>query len=191
MGLPTALVLTAGAIKATSEAVSGMYDAQAMDAQTQEYKINAQQSRYAAEQAYQEGAMAVNQTTDAARKEIASGVAGMSASGNIGTSAQAALMQGYFNLGKDVSAINYKYGNEARQHKNKAAMLEYNAEISEINRKNRITSSWLKAGTEIVKSVGTAATMGAFGGVWGNTGAAFGESSTIGLNGVPMYGGSF
>lgn len=186
MGLPTALVLTAGAIKATSEAVSGMYDAQAIDAQTQEYKINAQQSRYAAEQAYQEGAMSVNQATLSARQEIATGKAAMSASGNIGTSAQAAIVQSYMNLGKDVSAINYKYGNEARQHKNKAAMLEYNAEISEINRKNRITSSWLKAGSEIVKSVGSAATMGAFGGAQMVAGPDGGMAWAIG--GKPMYG---
>ena len=163
MGLPTALVLTAGALKATSEAVSGIYDAQAMDAQTQEYKINAQQSRYAAEQAYQEGAMSVNQATLSARQEIGTGKAAMSAFGNIGTSAQAAIVQSYMNLGKDVSAINYKYGNEARQYKNKAAMLEYNAEISEINRKNRITSSWLKSGLEIAETFGSAAAMGAFG----------------------------
>ncbi|MBO5833886.1 MAG: hypothetical protein J6R22_02940 [Alphaproteobacteria bacterium] len=164
MGLPTALVLAAGAIKATSEVVSGMYEAQAMDAQTQEYKINAKQSRYAAEQAYQEGAMSVNQATLSARQEIGSGIASMSASGNIGTSAQAAIVQSYMNLGKDVSAINYKYGNEARLHKNKAAMLEYNADISEINRKNRITSSWLKAGAEVAKSIGSAAFMGGFSG---------------------------
>lgn len=174
MGLPTALVLAAGALKATGEVVSGMYDAQALDTERQQNKINAQQSRYAAEQAYQEGAMSVNQATLSARQEIGTGKATMSASGNIGTSAQAAIVQSYMNLGKDISAINYKYGNEAIQHKNKAAMLEYNAKMSEINRKNRITSSWLKAGTEIVKSAGSAATMGAFGGtpkVTGYTGA--------------------
>ena len=148
MGAPAILAATSGVIKATGAVVSGFSDAQALDAQKKEYDYNATQSRYAATQAYQEGAMAVNMATDSARKEIATGVASMSAGGNIGTSAQAALMQGYFNLSKDVSAINYKYGNEAIQHLNRAEILEYNADIAEKNRKNRILSSWISAGGE-------------------------------------------
>lgn len=164
MGLPAALAATAGVLKATGDVMSGVFDAQAIDAQTKEYKMNAQQSRYAARQAYQEGAMAINQQTDAARKEIATGVASMSAAGNIGTSAQAALMQGYFNLGKDVSALKYKYSNEAIQHINRANILDYNADISESNRKNRILSSWLSAGTSLVSGAGNAAYFAGAGG---------------------------
>lgn len=164
MGLPAALAATAGVLKATGDVMSGVFDAQAIDAQTKEYKMNAQQSRYAARQAYQEGAMAINQQTDAARKEIATGVASMSAAGNIGTSAQAALIQGYFNLGKDVSALKYKYGNEAIQHINRANILDYNAGISESNRKNRILSSWLGAGTSLVSGAGNAAYFAGAGG---------------------------
>lgn len=153
MAGPAGLAILAGTIKAASDLQSGWADAAAIDAQTNEYRINAQQERWAAEQSYQEGAMAVNQATDSARKGIATGVASMSAAGNIGTSAQSAIMQGYFNLGKDVSAINYKYGNEAIQHKNKAAMLEYNSTVSEANRKNRILSSYLSAGTSFVSGL--------------------------------------
>lgn len=189
MSSPAGLAILAGTIKAASDLQSGWADAAAIDAQTNEYRINAQQERWAAEQAYQEGAMAVNQQTDSAQKEIATGVAAMSAAGNIGTSAQSAIMQGYFNLSKDVSAINYKYGNEAIQHKNKANMLEYNSAISEANRKNRILSSYLSAGKSLVSGVAMGAYYGGSG-VFDNTGPAYGLSSTLGVNGVPMYGGS-
>ena len=188
MSSPAGLAILAGTIKAASDLQSGWADAAAIDAQTNEYRINAQQERWAAEQAYQEGAMAVNQATDSARKEIATGVASMSAANNIGTSAQAALMQGYFNLGKDVSAINYKYGNEAIQHKNKAKILEYNSKVSEDNRKNRILSSYLSASTSFVSGLAKAAEYG--GGAFANTGPAFGLDSTVGTGGVPLYGGS-
>lgn len=190
MAGPAGLAILAGTIKAASDLHSGWADAAAIDAQTNEYRINAQQERWAAEQAYQEGAMAVNQATDSARKEIAGGVASMSASNNVGTSAQAALMQGYFNLGKDVSAINYKYGNEAIQHKNKAKMLEYNSTVSEANRKNRILSSYLSAGTSFVSGLAMGTYYGGASGVFANTGPAYGLSSTVGTGGVPMYGGS-
>lgn len=190
MAAPAGLAILAGTIKAASDLQSGWADAAAIDAQTNEYRINAQQERWAAEQAYQEGAMAVNQKTDSARKEIATGVASMSASNNIGTSAQAALMQGYFNLGKDVSAINYKYGNEAIQHKNKANILEYNSAVSEANRKNRILSSWLSAGTSFASGLAMGSYYSGAGFTFGNTGPAFGLSSTVGVGGVPMYGGS-
>lgn len=190
MAGPAGLAILAGTIKAASDLQSGWADAAAIDAQTNEYRINAQQERWAAEQAYQEGAMAVNQATDSARKEIATGVASMSAANNIGTSAQAALMQGYFNLGKDVSAINYKYGNEAIQHKNKAKMLQYNSTVSEANRKNRILSSYLSGITSFGSGLAMGAYYGGAGGAFGNTGPAFGLGSTVGAGGVPMYGGS-
>lgn len=149
MGWPAALAATAGVLRATGDVVSGFYDAQGIDAQVKESKYNAQQSRYAAAQAYQEGSLAVSQKTAEGRQNIASGEAAMSAAGNIGTSAQSALMHGYFNLSKDVSAIDYKYSNEAIQHKSRAAMYEYNADIYEINRKNRVISSWLGATTSL------------------------------------------
>lgn len=190
MGAPAAIAIVAGTIKAASDLQKGWADAAAIDAQTNEYRINAQQERWAAEQSYQEGAMAVNQATDSARKEIAGGVASMSAGNNIGTSAQAALMQGYFNLGKDVSAINYKYGNEAIQHKNKAKILEYNSAVSEANRKNRMLSSWLSAGASFASGRAMGSYYSGDGFTFANTGPAFGLSSTVGAGGVPMYGGS-
>lgn len=190
MASPTALAITAGSLKALSSLQSGYSDAVSIDSQINQNRINAQQELWAAEQAYQEGAMAVNMATDSARKEIATGVAGMSAAGNIGTSAQSALMQGYFNLGKDVSAINYKYGNEAIVHKNRATMFDYNATVLEKNRKSRILSSWLSAGTSLAGGLATGMHY-AGGGGWANTGPAYGLESTVGVGGVPMYGGSF
>lgn len=162
MSLPTIALVSTG-LNVANKVYSGMTGAQSIDAQTNEYRLNAMQQRNAARQAWWEGAMAVNQQTDAANKEIATGVNSMAARGNIGASAQAAVMQGYRNLGKDISAINYRYGNEAIQHMNTANILEYNAAISEANRKNRILSSFLGAGQALAGGLLGAYRLGAFG----------------------------
>lgn len=107
------------------------------------HRFNAQQERWAAEQAYQEGSLNASMTRLQGRENIAAGTAAMSAMGNVGTSAQAAIREGAFNLDKDLSAIRYKYYSEATQHKNQAAMYEYNAKVAEKNAKDAKISGFL------------------------------------------------
>ena len=119
-------------------------------------RINAQQEKHAAEMAYTEGSLNASMTRMQGRENIAAGTAAMSAMGNVGTSAQAAIREGAFNLDKDLAAIRYKYYNEAIQHKNQAKVYEYNANIAEKNAKDAKISGFLGA----LKSIGNTALEG-------------------------------
>lgn len=153
MGAPAAALATSTALQATSSFLSGMYAARGADTERQEALYNAQQERYAAIQAYQEGSLNKSMTALAGRRDIASGAAAMSAAGNIGTSAQAAIREGAFNLDKDIAAMDYRYDNEAIQHRNLARAYEYNASIAKRNRNMGIISSFLSPMTDIFGGV--------------------------------------
>lgn len=119
-------------------------------------RMNAQQEKYAAEMAYTEGSLNASMTRLQGRENIAAGTAAMSAMGNVGTSAQAAIREGAFNLDKDLAAIRYKYYNEAIQHKNQAKVYEHNAKIADKNAKDAKISGFLGA----LKSIGNSALEG-------------------------------
>ena len=61
----------------------------------------------------------------------------MSATGNIGPSADAIVIDSYFNLGKDLSSMKYQYDNTAINALNRAKNYRYNAEVA---RKNKTSS---------------------------------------------------
>lgn len=111
--------------------------------QARAYRMNAQQERYAAEMAYAEGSLNSSMVRLQGRENIAAGTAVMSAMGNVGTSAQAAIREGAFNLDKDLAAIRYKYYNEAIQHKNQAVIYEHNAKILDKNAEDAQLSGFL------------------------------------------------
>ena len=151
MGLPqTALV--SGGMSVASNIMQGMTNAQNEDAQKQENLYNAKQERFAVTQSFQEGAMTANQIADRATKDIALGYNKMSAGGNVGSSAQSAVIQSGFNLDKDLSAINYKYSNEAIQHENKAKAFDYSAKIAKKNRLSAMVGSYIGAASSAVSA---------------------------------------
>lgn len=125
-------------------------------------RLNAQQERYAAEMAYQEGSLNSSMAFLKGVESISEGAATMSAHGNVGTSAQAAIREGAFNLDKDLAAIRYKYYNEANQHKNQAAIYEYNANVMEKNAKDAKISGFLGAISSIGSSAAKAYDWGLF-----------------------------
>lgn len=149
MGAPAVALAASTALQATSSFLSGMYAARGADAERQENLYNKKQERYAATQAYQEGSLNHTMTALAGRRDIASGAAAMSASGNIGTSAQTAIREGAFNLDKDLAAMDYRYANEAIQHRNLARGYQYNAKIAKSNRTQGIISSFLAPAVDI------------------------------------------
>lgn len=93
-------------------------------------------------------------------------------------------------LGDDIQTIN-------KNAERKAATLNKQADIYE-----KIGAAYAKYSKHMsrgklwgsIGSLGMGLAMFGLGssgsGGWGNTGAAYGQSSTIGVNGVPMYGGS-
>ena len=150
------------------DSVASMEKANSMasnyNADADAYRFNAQQERWAAEQAYQEGSLNASMTRLQGRENIAAGTAAMSAMGNVGTSAQAAIREGAFNLDKDLSAIRYKYYSEATQHKNLAAMYEYNAKVAEKNAKDAKISGFLGGVSSLVGGVAKGYGLGFIGG---------------------------
>lgn len=155
MAAETASLVLAGTtiVNSIAEIDKASTDARNYKSDANALRINAQQERYAAEMAYQEGSLNASMARLQGRENISSGVAAMSAMGNVGTSAQSAIREGAFNLDKDLAAIRYKYYNEAIQHKNQAKVYEYNAEVSERNAKDAKISGFLNAVTSVGQSV--------------------------------------
>lgn len=146
----TELVLTGVTlVDAISEMSSASTRSNNYNREATALKMNAKAEEYAAEMAYQEGSLSESMTRLQGRENISSGVAAMSAFGNIGTSAQSAIREGAFNLDKDLAAIRYKYYNEAIQHKNQAKIYRYNADTLKENAKDAKLSGFLGVATAI------------------------------------------
>lgn len=158
------VLLAAGGMQMASSFMSAMNAEQGYDIQVQENKYNAQQSRYAATQAFQEGSLNSSMAALSGRRDIASGAAAMSAAGNIGTSAQSAIREGAFNLDKDLGALRWRYGNEAIQHLNRAKIYDFNANVARMNRDNARISMFLAPATAAANMAVTGYGYGMIGG---------------------------
>lgn len=140
-----AVASTAGAVV---QGVSNYEQGKFAEAQS---KINAAQDLQAEKQAFQEESLNSSQHYRMVRHEIAEGQNVMSASGNIGTSAESALRGAYFNLSEDISALRYKYGAEAAGHKTSALNNYYNAKIQKRNRRVGILASGINTVSSAAK----------------------------------------
>lgn len=98
-----------------------------------------------------------------ARRQIASAEASMAAAGNIGSSADAAVMDSVFNLSKDLSALKYNYDSKAVSAENAAANYRYNTTIARRNTTSAIIGGSLKT----VASTGAALGQTYDWGLWG------------------------
>ena len=122
------------------------------DAARKEALFNAKQLEYAAQQAYWERSTSVSQQIDKGLKDIAEGRAKMGSAGNIGPSAEANVFGSAMNLDQDLSAIYYRYTNEAIQKKNAALALRYNADVYKKNRTNALIGGLLESGTVVANT---------------------------------------
>lgn len=152
MSSATAYVVGSMVLGAAGNMLKGESDAAQQDAARAEALYNAQQLEYAAQQAYWERSTTVSQQIDKGLKDIASGRAAMSAAGNIGPSAQSQVIGSAMNLDQDLSAIYYRYTNEAIQKKNAAAIQRYNAGVYGRNRTNALIGGLLGAGNSIANT---------------------------------------
>lgn len=141
--LPTAFTIASGALSS----LSAMQEAQAQrnqeDAAIAEAEYNAKQLRYDAQMARYEKATAFNQQLARGRQDIASGYGAMVAAGNYGSSAQAQIFGSALNLMKDLSAIQYKYDNDAIQKENAARILDYNKSVYKKNKTSALIGGLL------------------------------------------------
>lgn len=122
------------------------------DIARKEALFNARQLEYAAQQAYWERSTSVSQQIDKGLKDIAEGRAKMGSSGNIGPSAESNVIGSMMNLDQDLSAIYYRYTNEAIKYKNAAMAQKFNADVYKRNRTNAMIGGLLEAGTGIMNT---------------------------------------
>jgi cellobiose-specific phosphotransferase system component IIA len=140
----TIAAITAVAATAAGAVVEGIQVNQQGKFAEAEAKINRAQALQSQKQAYQEESLNVTQRYRAGRHDLATGANMMSASGNIGTSAQSALYEGAFNLSEDLSALKYKYDAEAAKYGTQANMYKQHAKMADYNRRMGILASSIK-----------------------------------------------
>lgn len=139
MAVTAAVISAVAAVAgATIQGVSNYQQGKVEEAQQ---KINAAQELEAQKRAFQEESLNSSQHYRMTRHDIAAGQNMMSSGGIAGTSAESALRGGYFNLSEDISALRYKYGAEAANHKTAALNYKYNAGVAKSNRRVGVLAS--------------------------------------------------
>lgn len=138
-------------------------NARNQSAQEKISKLNARMSENEAAAARAEYAQNASIYRSNARRQIASAEASMAAAGNIGSSADAAVMDSVFNLSKDLSALKYNYDSKAVSAENAAANYRYNAAVARRNR----TSAIIGGSLNTVASTGAALGQTYEWGLWG------------------------
>lgn len=142
----------AAAVAATASAtVQGVSNYQQGKVAEAEANINREQSLQSQKQAYQEESLNSTQHYRAVRHEIASGLNAMLAGGNIGTSAESATRNAYFNLSEDLSALRYKYGAEAANYGTQANMYGQHAKTAKNNRRMGVLASGINIAGTVAK----------------------------------------
>jgi hypothetical protein len=115
--------------------------------QSAQMKINEANAKIAENEAAAARAEYANQASivrSNARRQIASAESSMAAAGNIGSSADAAVLDSMFNLSKDLAALKYNYDSKAVSAENAARNYKYNAAVARRNRTSAIIGGSLK-----------------------------------------------
>lgn len=128
MAVTTAVISGVAAVgSAVVNTVSQMQQQQAL-AEQNEYNAQVAESdaaRTRAESAMNQGLLRAN-----ARKQIATGANQLAAFGNFGGSADATIVDAYFNLNSDLAAMKYQYDNTAIKFLNEAQNYRYNKDVA-------------------------------------------------------------
>lgn len=119
------------------------------EAQEKVSHFNAQMARDDAARVRAEYAMNAGLKRASARKDIASAANVFAATGNVGSSADAAMVDAYLNLSSDLGAMKYQYDNTAIKYLNEAKNHDYNAKISNANKKGAALAGYLNVATAI------------------------------------------
>lgn len=151
MSASTGFLVGSMVIGAISSMQKAENEAEQQDTARKEALYNAKQLEYAAQQAYWERSTTVTQQLDKGLKDIATGRGAMTAGGNVGPSAQSQVFGSSMNLDQDLSAIYYRYTNEAIQKKNAARIQRYNAKVYGRNRTNALIGGLLDTGAGVAE----------------------------------------
>ena len=141
MAVTTAVISGIAAVgSAVVSTVNNIQNQQTIAAQN-EYNAQAAESdavRTRAESAMNRGLLRAN-----ARRQIATGKNQMVATGNIGSSSDAAILDAYFNLNSDLAAMKYQYDNTAIKYLNEAKNYRYNAQVAKKNKSGALLGGLL------------------------------------------------
>lgn len=162
--LPAIATVAFVGASAGSSIMETVTNARNQSAQEKINKLNARMAENEAAAARAEYANQASMVRSNARRQIASAEASMAASGNIGSSADAAVMDSMFNLSKDLAALKYNYDSKAVSAENAATNYRYNAAVA---RKNR-TSAIIGGSFKTIASAGSALSQANEWGFWGN-----------------------
>lgn len=78
-----------------------------------------------------------------ARKQMGAAANIMGATGNVGSSADAAMVDAYLNLSSDLAAMKYQYDNTAIKFLNEAENHRYNKKVARVNKKGALLGGLL------------------------------------------------
>lgn len=162
--LPTLAAVAYVGASAGSSIMDTVTNARNQSAQKKINEANARISENEAAAARAEYANQASMIRSNARRQVASAEASMAAAGNIGPSAEAAVIDSMFNLSKDLAALKYNYDSKAVSAENAARNYKYNAAVARINR----TSAIIGGAFKTVASAGSAASQANEWGFWGN-----------------------
>lgn len=141
MAVTTAVISGIAAVGAA--VVSTVNQIQNNKAIAAQNEYNRQVAEMDAQRAHAEDAMNEGLLRANARRQIATGQNQMTATGNIGSSADAAIVDAYFNLNSDLGAMKYQYDNTAIKYLNEANNYKYNAQVSRKNAKGALLGGML------------------------------------------------
>lgn len=194
MAMSTVTVAAAigAAASVGSAVVKSINEQQNLAVEQQQNEYNAQIAEINAQRERAEYAMNAGLARANARRDIAAARNAMDAGGNIGDSADMAVVDAYLNLSSDLAAMKYQSDTTAVNYLSRAKNLRWNNDVVKSQRKGQMLGSMLGIVGTAAEGVLNVYTAGGFGAAktFANTGAAFGQASTVGKGGVPMYGGS-
>lgn len=152
----TTLAITAVATQALGSAMQGLNSYKQNKLQQQQEEYNAGVAKANATKKYMEQAQEEARVAEEGRRDIASSMNAMSASGNIGGSAQTAYFEGAKGIDKDLSALRYKYQNTANEYNRQAQLHKFNAKVSKDNATSALIGGLLgTAGTTFASGYST------------------------------------
>lgn len=142
MAVTTAVI--SGIASVGAAAVTMMNNIEQQKALEAQNEYNQQVAEEDAVRVRAEGAMNRGLLRANARRQIASAKNMMGATGNVGSSADAAVVDAFFNLSSDLGAMKYQYDNTAIKYLNEAQNYRYNKKVAQRGQTGALLGGMLK-----------------------------------------------
>jgi hypothetical protein len=154
--METALLISAG-ISILGSLFKGASDSKNLEAQARAAEYNARVEREGKRQSNIANSLNQDLTAQQGTKAIESVRNTMSANGNVGSSANAAISAAYGNLDTDLALIDYQYKAEAYNHEMAARGYEQQANAYRAGKSTAMTATMINIGATAFSAFSTAA----------------------------------